>query len=119
MKRAASQGISQCLLAHTDAGLRHHSLAALGMACAQAMSGEGCARWEAAASLERQILQMLVGEAGEMGGTAVWQVGVLAWGCLGGVERQTMQMQVGKAGEKVRHSVSCVAGGWCTYMCCT
>ncbi|KAF5833671.1 hypothetical protein DUNSADRAFT_9942 [Dunaliella salina] len=54
---------------HPNAALRQRSIATLGMACAHAMTGEGCARWEAMASLERQLLQMLL-TVGEEGGSS-------------------------------------------------
>eukprot|EP00983_Pelagomonas_calceolata_P104456 1159029-Pelagomonas_calceolata.AAC.4 len=55
------------------------------------MAGKGCARWEAMASLERQLLHMLITVGGEAGSSGAVQVGVACekwggWGREGGRE---------------------------------
>ena len=68
---------------NTGAALRQRSVATLGLACSEAMQVEGSARWEAAASLEKQLLQMMISEGvGEGGSTGVVQVGTWSSGLL-------------------------------------
>ena len=53
------------MLCYAGAALRHHSLIALALASAAALSGAVAERWEALSSLERQLMASAVQESSE------------------------------------------------------